>query len=159
MPIWLIVIITVVVLFLVFALLGTKESKQAGEQAGNMLYDMEQKYNDYVERRLNNQIISEDNFDVNAKEVASDVMIFLAPDIQSLISFINTTVYSGARTEYKALYFSNIPHIINEMFEKSTRRKDDSLTKEDEEKFHKAFEIAVKSDISKRISDLKSGAF
>jgi predicted PurR-regulated permease PerM len=159
MPIWLIVVIVVIVVFLVFALLGTKESKQAGEQAGNMLFDMEQKYNDYVERKLNNQIISEDNFDFDIEALTAEVMIFLAPDIQSLISFINSTIYSGARTDYKALYFSNIPHLINEMFEKSTRRKDATLTKEDEAKFKKSFETAIKSNLTVRINNLKSGSF
>lgn len=156
MPVWLIIVLALVGLFLIFWWLGTKESKQAGKKAEKILKNIEQKYDDYLQRKIDHQVLKHENFDLDRDKAFREVMVLLKPDIQSLISLINATIYSDTRTEYQAQYFSNIPHITNEMFEKSTKRKNDSLTKEDEEKIYAAFETAVRSDITNRISRLSS---
>lgn len=156
MPVWLIIIIIlVVVLFFVFARIGGKASKEAGREAARLLAKIEQKYDEFLDRKIRNRILTYSDFDINKDKIIDDALIILKPDIDGLIAHINATIYSSARTSYSATFFTNIPHLVNEMFVKSKKNKDNNLTKAEEEEMHNAFKDAIKADILQRLVRLR----
>lgn len=154
---WIIVILALVVGFMIFAFMGTKESKKAGEKAGKLLGKIEDKYNDYVDRELTQAVLREEQLSADREKILEELSLVLKPDIEALIAFINSTVYSGARTNYQARYLSNIPHVVNELFEKSRKSKESVLDTEDERRLYEAFRTGIKSDLTQRLNNLESG--
>lgn len=157
MPPWIIITIGIIVLVAILAYVGNKESSKAGKKAAKILTVIETKYNNYTETKINNRILADNSLEIDQGKLSKEVMKLIKPDIDGLISHINATTYSGARTSYDAKHFTNIPPLINEMFEKSTKRKDDTLTAEDENDFLTAFKEGVESDLISRLNKLKIG--
>ena len=157
MPLWITITVGVIIIITILAYIGSKESSNAGKKAAKLLANIEEKYNNFTETKINNRILSDNSLEIDQKQLTEEVMTLLKPDINGLISHINSTTYSAARTNYNAKHFSNIPPLINEMFEKSTKRKDDSLNSEDEKEFSTAFKDGIESDLISRLNKLKLG--
>ncbi len=159
MPVWIIVIIGLIFIFVIFGVIGNKESKKAGQQAADILSKIDLKYNEFIEKKIRSKILQEEDFNFNNDALTENVFTLLKPDIDALISHINSTNYSSARTEYKSKYFPNLPALTNEMFERSTEKADDTLSRKDEKEFYAAFHDGIKSDLILRINELKAGNF
>lgn len=159
MNIWILIIIVLLILIVFVTYYGNKESNKAGQEAAIILSRIEEKYGEFVERKIRNRILTYSNFDLNQDKIIEEAIILLKPDIEGLISHINATTYSRPKTTYEAKYFSNIPHLTNEMFIKSTKSKNDSLSEKDEQDIFEGFKDGMKADLLHRITELKDGEF
>lgn len=159
MNIWILLIIILLVAVAIFAYFGNRESNKAGQEAAILMQQIENKYNDFIERKIMNRILTYSNFDLNQSKIVEEALILLKPDIEGIISHINSTTYSSAKVEFIARYFTNIPPLINEMFIKSTKNPNNRLTKDDENEFYRAIEDSIKSDLLMRSTELKDGEF
>lgn len=154
-----IVIISVVliILFVIAAFMGDKAGKKAGKRARKLLMVIDSKYQDFIEKRITYNILKNESLDLDIETVAEEAMVIIKPDISGLIAHINGTTYSTAEVSYDSVYFRNAVSLTNEFYGKSRENRGKVLTNEDEQEYYGSFKDAIKSDLSKRLLDLKTG--
>lgn len=153
----LLVIGALVVGFLLMAWLGTRSSKKAGAEGAVLLKGLEDKYDSFMRSHLNLSLIGEGTEPQNEDQLVEEAMEYLEPDILGLIAHINATPYSLARTEYPARLLTNIPNVVNDLYEKSRRTGDEKLSENHEKQLRTAFETAIRSHVKKRLLDIETG--
>jgi hypothetical protein len=146
------------ILFIIIAAAaGSRDARKKAIDAGNRIKLMESKYEDYIEAHITNYILEENGLEVDGEELSKDVLRVIRPDLDGLISLINSTIYSSVVMNYSASYFPNLVTLTEEYFRQSQKNKYKRLTKAEEETFRNSALDAVKADIQKRLLDLKIG--
>ena len=153
----LIVVGVLIGLFFLMILMGGISGNKAGAKAGVLLKNLEDKYDSFVRSHLNLALIDKDQDLPTAEELASETREYLHPDIRGIIAHINATPYSQARTKYAGKLFTNIPPVVNDLFEKSRKSKENVLSIADEKSLTIAYQDAIESDIKRRLLDIKTG--
>jgi hypothetical protein len=157
MSFWGILVLLLIGAFIFFMYIGNKESEKAGKEAGDILSRIENKYDGFIVRKIQNSILQDDTLDFDQDRLFSELMVLLKPDINALISHINSTRYSSVKTIHQAMYFTNLAPLINEMFIKSRKNFSKVLNEDDEAEIFKAFEDIIKADMMQRTIQLKEG--
>jgi hypothetical protein len=157
MSFWAIMVLLLIGSFIFFMYIGNKESEKAGKEAGDILNRIENKYDSFMGRKIQNTILQDNILEFDQDKLFNEVLILLKPDINALISHINSTRYSSVKTSHQVLYFTNLPPLINEMFIKSRKNFNKVLNDDDEAEIYKAFEDIIMADMMQRTIHLKDG--
>ena len=131
-------------------------SNKAATRIKSLLSELDNKYAEFIEKRITYSILDKNDVDIDKKAVLEEAVIILKPQINALISLINATTVKKVKTELYSEYFSNIISVADSMFLKSQTNDSKRLTGEDEQRIRTAFYDAINSDIAKRILDLKT---
>ena len=146
-----------IVLVVIAAFAGTRDARKKAMDARARIEKMEAKYDDYIKKHLQNHILEENDLQIDADQLAKDVMVVIRPDLAGLISLINSTIYSSVHLDYTAQFFPNLVGLTEEFFRQSQKNKSKRLS-EIEEQYYRATALdAIQADIQKRLLDLKIG--
>gem|GEM_PF-4920375 len=156
LPTWIIIVgilffLTVIVL--IFAYHGTKGW---GEKAAKIIAEMDILYENFVQKRITYDILKNDNLDFQEKSISQEVLTVLKPHIEGLISCINASIYSSVEMNYQTRFLTGLPQLTEAMFKKKDNNSPKRLNVEDEKQIFASVETAIKSDLMKRILDLKT---
>lgn len=145
-----------VIFFIVFAAaLGSRDARKKAIQAAGRLKAMETKYNDYAEKYIQNHLLEVNDLEVDTEVLAKDCLQIIKPDLDGLISLINSNTYSIVQIDYTADYFPNLAGLTEDYFRQSQKNKSRRLTLEEEENFRNIALDAIQADLKKRLLDLK----
>lgn len=157
MSFWMYILLSVVVLTIIAAVGGSRLSKKAAKQAGKLFQAADERYEQFIEKRLTISILKKNDFNIDTKKIIQEVRIILKPEIDGIIAHINaTTNASSVKIEYESRYFGNAVRLAEELFNK-TNDSNSAMDKKDEEEMSAAFEHAIEADLARRILDLQTG--
>ncbi|MEM6724564.1 MAG: hypothetical protein AAF598_11030 [Bacteroidota bacterium] len=144
-------------LFLVFARLGQQEAKKIGERAGELIQDIDDQYESFVNTKLL-LAAKEDVLDLSTETLTEEAMLILKPSIDGLLAYVEgASKYATVPIEYYSRYFRNIVPTTESYFSRKYAKQQLEFDLNERVDFSLAFEDAIKSDISKRFLELKAG--
>lgn len=139
------------------AIAASRDSKNKALNVIARLNAMEDKYEKFVEKNIHSHILEKNDLQVDPEELASNTLKFIIPDLDGLISLINTTTYTTVEINHTAQYFPNLVSLTESYFIQSQKSKSKKLSPEEEENFRKTALDAIHADIQRRLLDLKIG--
>jgi len=149
----------VIVLFVIAAAFGTMDANRKGRAAAERIVQMEQKYNDFVGKYIENHILQKDDFEVDFDQLVTDATQVIKPDLDGLLSLVNSTTYSIVSVKIEPQYFPNLVSLTDDFFRQSQSNKTKRLTEQNESDYYAAAKEAIEADIRKRLLDLQVGGF
>jgi len=145
-------------LILLGLIVSKTEAKSAAAKARTLLQELDLKYGDFVEKRINLTILDKNTLDINKEEVLHECMDLIKPEIEGLIAIINSTKTSTVNINYLSTYFKSPVSFVESFFEKSTKNEGKQLLNTDEDQLFESFRDTINSDLTKRLLDLKTGS-
>jgi len=139
------------------AIAASRDSKNKALNAIARINSMEEKYAKYVEKNIHSHVLEKNDLQVDPDILAKDTLKFILPDLNGLISLINTTTHTTVEINHTAQYFPNIVSLTENYFRQSQKSKSKKLSPEEEENFRKAALNAIQADVQRRLLDLKIG--
>jgi hypothetical protein len=140
------------VIFMLMALIGFWLHLVEGRRVGEVLKRMDDKYDDYVRKRLTLHFLDEGDAQ-SPDGLTQDVMEVIEPEIQSLVAFSRSLKTPQIR--YKSRFFGNLLTLTQQYCLSDLDKRE--LKPEDEQQFFAQAEAAIESDIRKRKVDLQLG--
>jgi hypothetical protein len=154
-PFWGWIILTAIVLFLAAAIMGSSEAKKAGKRAGKIIQSMDNRYNRFIETKMSNKIIESDSITMNKEELIASAVIVLKPDVESLISLINSVNYEDVKVDYNSRFFNNIVTLCQALFRASKRNESKTLSPGEEEKLYTGIKDSILADLTSRMEEME----
>jgi hypothetical protein len=139
------------------AIAASRDSKNKALNAIARIDSMEEKYEKYVEKNIHSHVLEKNNLQVDPNLLALDTLKFILPDLNGLISLINTTTHTTVEINHTAQYFPNLVSLTENYFRQSQKSKIKKLSPEEEENFRKTALNAIQADVQRRLLDLKIG--
>ena len=143
--------------------LGSKMSASAGSKATNMLHNLEERYDAYIEKQktlllLEQNPDSAENplADAALEKYADEAFTVLKPEIDALIGQINATNLSDVKISVEPRFFRNIASLCEAFFEKRRKTKQ-PISEQDEAKMYLALKEAIIADLKQRALNWKIG--
>ncbi|MBN2531661.1 MAG: hypothetical protein JXB88_02150 [Spirochaetales bacterium] len=153
-PFWGWILAAGFILFCFAAIMGTRDTKKIGRRACKIIKGMDTHYNDFIMTKMNNTIIEKDSIVMNKEELLTSALTVLKPEIQSLISLINSTPYTNVEIRCDSQFFNNIVTLCQELFMASRKSESKTLSAGEEARLYSGIKDAVLSDLTKRIEQL-----
>ncbi len=153
---YIIIMVSIVVLLIFLGFLGNQEAKKTTKKIKKYLTALEDKYEDFIEKRLTLSILKKDTFDVDVDDILRQSIVIMKPEIEGILSDINATDLSTITVNANLKYFSNAVSLVNSLFQKSRAAEDKQLSPEDEESLYECVKDAIRADIAKRVLDFKT---
>ncbi len=126
------------------AIAASRDSKNKALNAIARIDSMEEKYEKYVEKNIHNHILEKNNLQVDPDLLAKDTLKFILPDLNGLISLVNSTTYTTVEINHTAQYFPNLVSLTENYFLQSQNSKTKKLSPEEEENFRKtALDVSI----------------
>jgi hypothetical protein len=143
--------------------LGSKMSANVGSKATNMLHNLEERYDAYIEKQKT-LLLMEKNPDSVANllsdealdKYADEAFTVLKPEIDALIGQINATNLSDVKISVEPRFFRNIAALSEAFFEKR-RKTGQAMSEQDEAKMYLALKEAIIADLKQRVLNWKIG--
>lgn len=145
-----------VVIFIIALIASSFDTKRASKKAIEILKNLEKKYEDYVERRINLNILKNDEINIEQSKLVDDTIIILTPEIEALVAHINATIYSSIEIDYEAKYFKNMVTLAEQFFRKTGDSKTKNLNKKDVDKLFASVKSSIISDLKRRILNMET---
>lgn len=152
------IVIFVVAFLLLGLILTSKESKRVAKKASALLKKADQKYETFIEDRINLSILKNNEVEFDKEKVINDTMIIIKPYIEGLIANVNSTKNKDISIKYESVFFSSITAYLDALYVKSDQNKTKRLTDQDEKEFYDTFRDAVTADVTQRFVNLKTRA-
>ncbi len=157
MPPWIFIILILIIVMTLLIYLGNKDTQKIGDQSAEMLRELENRYENFVERKLL-LASNEEALDLNVDQVTEEAFIILKPSFDSLVNHINANnSFTDVKVQFDARVFKSAAPAMEAYFVKSKSNQGKTLTIEDETRFKKTFEDAIKADLHQRKLELKAG--
>lgn len=141
-------------ILILVAIAGNKDAKNKALNAAARIKTMELKYEDYIEKNIHNHLLEKNGLQVDPERLAQDTLKIIAPDLNGLITLINSTTYSNVEINYTATYFPNIVSLTEDYFRQSQKNKSKRLTEIEEETFRNNALDAILADIRRRLLNI-----
>ncbi|MBN2441047.1 MAG: hypothetical protein JXJ04_06865 [Spirochaetales bacterium] len=154
-PFWGWILIAVFIFFCFAAIMGTRDAKKIGKRVGKIIKTMDAKYNSFIETKMSNKIIQSNSVAMNKEELLASAILVLKPDIESLISIINSTNYGEVEVKYTSQFFNNIVTLCQALFAQSRKNESKTLSAEEEEKLYSNIKDSILADLTTRTEELE----
>ncbi|BDS12842.1 hypothetical protein [Aureispira anguillae] len=141
-------------ILILVAIAGNKDAKNKALDAAARIKTMELKYEDYIEKNIHDHLLEKNGLQVDPERLAQDTLKLIAPDLNGLITLINSTTYSNVEINYTATYFPNIVSLTEDYFRQSQKNKSKRLTEIEEETFRTNALDAILADIRRRLLNI-----
>jgi hypothetical protein len=147
----------IIVLVVITAVFTTKDANKKAISAGLRLKKMERKYDDYINNNIHDTTLAANDLQVDASQLASDALMIIRPDLDSLIGLINSNTYSIVNIDYNSQFFPNLIELIEAYFRQGQKKTSKRLTEIEEQNLRNTALDAMQTDIQKRLLDLDIG--
>jgi len=134
-------------------LLGLGLSRSVGKKAGRIIKAIEQKYHDYMEKKISTILLDDQQDEIDVSGLEKEIIILIKPEMEALIAQINANTYSDVSIKLEAPRFHNLASTAELLFEKRGNNKTQSITEEDEQKLFDTIKDAVRADLVQRKVD------
>lgn len=143
-----------IVLLVIAAIAGTRESSKKGQVAGQRILQMETKYVKFVENYIAGHILKNNNLIIEADKIIDDAIVVILPDIRGILALVNATVYTSVAVNIESEYFPNLVSLTEEFFNRSQKNKSKRLTTSEEMAYIEAAKEAIAADVQQRLINL-----
>lgn len=147
-----------VAIFGIMVFIGTRLEVAAGKKAATFFEQIDKKYEDFSRPYLAQKIIEGDWEQIDKQSFAEILMQTIRPDIDALISVINTTELSEVKIKYQSKVFQRALHKAEEMYSKRYISKR-HLSEKEKEEFYETIFQCIQADIATQFLKIKSGIF
>ena len=138
-----------------FAILGNRIQKKEIQEIFSDIQKLESIYLDYVEQKINHQIIKTDDIDLDAESLRKEILTYLKPHIDSVINHINRLEFSSIDIPETSARFNNVTSTAEILIVNKEKNEDKQLTPEQKNTFIQSVSDTVHSDLQERILRLK----
>jgi hypothetical protein len=143
-----------IVLLIIGAVAGTRESNQKAKLVGERILKMEEKYAHFVDNYIAGHILQKNDFGVNVEELIEDALVVIHPDIKGIIMLTKSKIYTTITIDIVSDYFPNLVSLAENFFNKNQKNKLESVAKDQELVYLEAAREAIAADVKKRLIDL-----
>ncbi len=145
--------------FIIALYAAGKDEKRIVQKTESLFQEIDEKYNNFIEKSLNLEILSqkEHSFDVN--QVTEQCFTVIKADIDGIVSFINSVTYESIGLRHSSIYFKGATSMAQSFFRKTGSGPEKTLSKEDVQAFYESFTDAIKSDLTRRLLDLRANNY
>ncbi|MCB9235234.1 MAG: hypothetical protein H6581_26500 [Bacteroidia bacterium] len=137
----------------VWYFLMSREAAKAAKRASDLLKEIDEKYEKFATQQLSNNILGNGSQVIDPRKLNRDLMVFLKPQVDALISHINATTIAQVSISYRSKYFPNLVTMTESSFRTSQSSPGRRLLGHDENRFYEAIKDGVAADLAKRRLD------
>jgi hypothetical protein len=134
-----------------FAVLGNRIQKKEIQEIFSDIQKLEAIYVDYVEQKINHQIIKTDDVDLDAESLHKEILAYLKPHIDSVINHINRLEFSSIDIPETSARFNNVTSTAEILIVNKEKNEDKQLSREQINTFVQSVSDTVNSDLQERI--------
>ena len=145
----------VIIAFILFLLLGNQIQKKEIQEILTDIKKLESIYIDFVERKINHQIIKTDDIDLDIEMLHKEILTYLKPHIDSVINHINRLNFTSINIPNKSLRFNNVTSTAEILIVNKEKNEDKQLSPEQINTFVQSVSDTVNSDLQERMLRLK----
>jgi hypothetical protein len=127
---------------------------RAERRAKDLLKQLDEKYADYVKRRLTLNFIEEEAPGKETENIKQEALRLLKPTLDALLSHIEAVQRKDVSIEHESAYFGNVTSLAAAYL---ARRRRDLLSAEVRAEFYDALATAIEADLADRVLDQKTG--
>lgn len=149
-------IAVILIIFLIFVLIGMSFASKIGKKSGKVIQAMDQKYDNYIKKVITIQVLKKDE-ETDLTDLIEDLIVILRPEIEALVSLVNTNDMSDVKVKYESTYFRNIVTLLESFFHNLNIPKHRTLTDQEIEQLYNQVRQALRADFEIREIDLKMG--
>jgi hypothetical protein len=142
--------------FIIALIAAGRDEKKIVKKTELLFQEIDEKYNDFIEKSLNLEVISQQKEPVNVDEILQQSFTLLKSDIDGIVSFINAVTYQSIELKHTSKYFKGATSLTQAYFRKTGSGSESTLSKEDIDKYYDSFKDAIKSDLTRRLLDLRT---
>lgn len=146
-----------VLLFILLGVIGQKESENIGKQISGIILDIENSYTAFVEKSIALGIVDRDSLEIKTEDIKSDALKLLKPELDQLITIINTTNYEDVSINDSGEIFPKLTNAVSSAFKQSEKNETKKLTDTQIQDIYDAFTADIVTDLDKRTVLLKTG--
>ncbi|GAB4407194.1 MAG: hypothetical protein OHK0053_33760 [Microscillaceae bacterium] len=147
-------LVAIVILLLIYA---GRDEKRIIRQTEQFFKELDQKYEDYVEKKLNLAVVSQDNQDADLDTMLRQVFTILKPNVDGILAYVNSITYSSIALKHQTRYFKGASTLTQELFRSTGDGK--AMTEADRKRFYESFQDAIRADLTQRLIDLKANNY
>ncbi|MBF0226287.1 MAG: hypothetical protein HQK76_12600 [Desulfobacterales bacterium] len=133
---------------------GASIEKKRVKKIKILLLSMDKKYKGFIEKQIVLDVINNNKID-GFESFIDNIFIILKPEIEGLISIVNTPESSNISIEHDSEYFKNIPPLFESYFNREN--KNIPISEDDIQKINETVKSAIRADLRMRELDLKIG--
>ncbi len=140
------------IIFLIFYYSGSNNAKTKtyADRLKEFFSFLDNKYESFVEKYFTREILSENKITIDKDIFFEELLIIIKPDLDSLVSLINSIKTNHLTIAYKSKNFSSLIFLTEELIKRKHQNPNKTLTTEDEGKIMRTFHNAVLADIKNR---------
>ncbi|MCH2023518.1 MAG: hypothetical protein MK207_13665 [Saprospiraceae bacterium] len=147
----------IIVLVVITAVFTTKDANKKAISARLRLKTMEIKYDAYINKNIHNTTLTDNDLQIDISQLASDALMIIRPELDSLIRLINSNTYSVVNIDYPSQFFPNLIELIEAYFRQGQKKVSKRLTEVEEQNLRNTALDAMYTDIQKRLLGLDIG--
>ncbi len=144
---------------LLVILMADREQRKIGRQFGELFLEVDRKYEDFVENRVNLAVLRQENPEMSIEEISQKAYLILKPEINGLMAYVHAINYASVPIPYHSKYFKGAISLCSAYLRKKDKQNLSALASEDEAKFHESFQDAIIADMTQRMLSLKTGNY
>lgn len=148
---WLYILGAAIVVFFLFALLGSQIEKKQIREILTDIQQLEAIYTDFVEQKINHQIIHSSDGGIDIEQLHRDTLAYLKPHIDSVINHINKLDLNQIDIPNKSTRFNNVTSTAELLISNKAKNEDKQLTVEQTDTFVQSVKDTIYSDLQERV--------
>ena len=156
---FIIIVVVGIISFVLLTYFSGKEEKKLAQETEYLLQEIDNKYQDFIEKQLNLAVLKKEGTAINLDEIGQKAFVILKPEIEGLIAFINSSSHSNVPVKHNSKHFNGIASLSRAYFKKTGASGNKTLTKQEEDKFKESFMDTIKANLTQRLLDLKANNF
>lgn len=145
--------------FILVLIAVSRDEKKIAAKTEVLFGEIDDKYQSFINNKINLNLLSmsTDHKVMNVDTLLEEAFIILKPDIDGILSYIESISMSGIKLKHESIYFKGVTSLAQVYFKKTTDNK--PLSQQDIKKFYDAFKDAIRSDITRRLSEMQTGNY
>ncbi|NJL13038.1 MAG: hypothetical protein HC913_08615 [Microscillaceae bacterium] len=144
----------IIILLLIYA---GRDEKRIIRQTEQFFKELDQKYEDYIDKKLNLAVVFQDKQEADIDAILKQVFTILKPNVDGILAYVNSITYSSIGLKHQTRYFKGASSLTQELFRSTGDGK--TMTEEDRKRFYESFQDAIRADLTQRLIDLKANNY
>ncbi|MEM6268442.1 MAG: hypothetical protein AAF998_03350 [Bacteroidota bacterium] len=132
------------------------DSRRMGKRLVKVLQRMEDRYLDFVRNKISLELLASNDPDIYVESVLNEAMRLLEPDLESLISGINSSSSTRVPVSYDAELLRNLA-LMAESVNRTRHNSRQQLSADQGTQLQQSLEKALRSDLMRRKMNLNAG--
>ncbi len=142
--------------FILVLIAASKDEKKIAAKTEVLFKEIDEKYQAFINNKINLDILSmsTNNKVMNIDNVLDEAFIIIKPDIDGILSYIESVNMASIKLKHESIYFKGATSLAQSYFRKTANNT--SISQQDTIRFYEAFKDAIRSDLTRRLSEMQT---